>query len=57
MSLSIDDRPVVTPSMAYEKKGGRLYKKNKFIKELISGYHNVLGLFQEVCIYEKCSLG
>ncbi|SMD30793.1 DDE-type integrase/transposase/recombinase [Picrophilus oshimae] len=27
MSLSIDDRPVVTPSMAYVEKGGKLYEK------------------------------
>jgi hypothetical protein len=27
MSLCIDDRPVVTPSMAYEEKGGKLYEK------------------------------
>ena len=29
MSLSIDDRPVVTPSMAYEEKGGNLNVKKQ----------------------------
>ncbi|AGO61662.1 transposase [Ferroplasma acidarmanus Fer1] len=29
MSLSIDDRPVVTPSMAYEEKGGKLNVKEQ----------------------------
>ena len=29
MSLSIDDRPVVTPSMAYEENGGNLNVKEK----------------------------
>lgn len=27
MSLCMDERPVVTPSMAYEEKGGKLYEK------------------------------
>ncbi len=40
MSLCIDERPVVTPSMAYEEKGGNLnVKNNKIIKELIIEYH------------------
>ena len=25
--------------MAYKEKGGKLYEKNKFIREFISGYH------------------
>ena len=29
MTLSIDDRPVVTPSMAYEEKGGKLNVKEQ----------------------------
>ena len=29
MSLSIDDRPVVTPSMAYVEKGGKLNVKEQ----------------------------
>ena len=29
MSLSIDGRPVVTPAMAYEEKGGRLNVKKQ----------------------------
>ncbi len=29
MSLCIDDRPVVTPSMAYEEKGGNLNAKEQ----------------------------
>jgi len=29
MSLSIDERPVVTPSMAYEEKGGKLNVKEQ----------------------------
>ncbi|KQB33800.1 hypothetical protein AOG55_06530 [Acidiplasma cupricumulans] len=35
MSLCIDERPGVTPSMAYEEKGVSYMKSNKFIKELI----------------------
>ncbi len=31
MSLCIDDRPVVTPSMAYEEKGGNLNVKKQYI--------------------------
>jgi len=29
MSLCVDDRPVVIPSMAYGEKGGKLYKKQQ----------------------------
>jgi hypothetical protein len=29
MSLSIDGRPVVTPAMAYEEKGGKLNVKEQ----------------------------
>jgi len=29
MSLCVDERPVVTPSMAYEEKGGKLNVKEQ----------------------------
>jgi hypothetical protein len=37
MSLCVDYRPVVTPSMAYEEKSGNYMRSNRYIMELISG--------------------
>ena len=34
MSLSIDDKPVVTPTMAYVEKGGKLNVKEQQIYKI-----------------------
>ena len=39
MSLRVDGRPVVTPSMAYEEKEVNYMRNKRYIKELISGYN------------------
>ena len=47
MSFSIDERPVVTPAIAYGKKGGKLnVKKNRYIWELITEHH-ILNFFHK----------
>ena len=41
MSLRVDGRSVVTPSMAYEEKEVNYMRSNRYIREPISGYNNV----------------